>query len=304
MPYKGHALRIGTNWIGGTLSQAYTSEAQLQVEPVAGSPYPQQTSIQAIKAGFRFSSYNVRAALNVLGLLGISLASNQAELYEIQYGDDGLIAAGSVHRRIALAAGRAIWRRITCANQGDAQIEIEVMGLSSNGLLSPVAYTENIALPATVDADRHTLIAVQLANIPMGCVQEVSIDSGLSISSAACNSNVWDTRIDLRSIVPKISVTTLNTELVATGAGRIDLTGAAALHANTFVRFRKRIPKTGTFVANATLEHIIITADGIVLPTQPFSSSANQDGTTQFELTGTFDGTNLPLVINASAALP
>lgn len=306
MPYKAHALKIGTNWIGGVLSQAYTSEAQLQTEAVAGSPYPQQTSIQAIKAGFRFSSYNVRAALNVLGLLGISLASNTAELYEILYNDDGLIAAGNAHRRIALAAGRAIWRRITCQNQQDAQIEIEVMGLSSNGLLSPVVYTEGIALPATVDADRHTLLSVQLGNVNMGCVTELSIDSGLQISSAACNSNVFDTRIDLRSIVPKINVTTLNSELVATGATRIDLTGAgtAATHANTFVRLRKRISKTGTFVANATLEHIQITADGIVLPVQPFQSSNNADGTTQFELTGTFDGTNLPLVINASSALP
>jgi hypothetical protein len=304
MAYKGHALKIGSNWIGGILSQAYTSEAQMQVEPVAGSAYPQQTSIQGIKAGFRFTSYNVRAALNVLGFLGISLASNTAELYEILYNDDGLIAPGSVHRRVAMAAGRAIWRRISCSNQADAQIEIEVFGLSSNGLLSPVVYTEAVALPATVDTDRHTLFTSQLANIAMGCVLDLSIDSGLSISSAPCNSNVWDTRMDLRSIVPKISITTLNSELVGSGAGKIDLTGAAATHANTFIRLRKRIAKTGTFVANATLEHISVTADGIVMPTNPFSSSGNADGTTTYELTGTFDGTNLPLVINASAALP
>lgn len=303
MAYKAHALKIGTNWIGGILSQSYTTENQLQTDPVAGSAYPQQTSIQAIKAGFRFTSYNVRAALNVLGMLGISLTSNTAELYEILYNDDGLIAAGSVHRRVALAAGRAIWRRISCSNQQDAQIEIEVMGLSTNGTTSPVAYSEAIALPAVVDADRHTINNVQLANIALGCVLNLTIDSGLQISTAACNSNVFDTRIDLRSIVPKITVTTLNSELVGSTAGKIDLSGAAATHANTSIRFRKRIAKTGTFVANATLEHIVITADGIVLPSQPFQSSQNEDGTTQFELTGTFDGTNLPLVINASSAI-
>lgn len=303
MPHKAHALKIGTNWIGGTLNQAFTSEAQLQVEPVAGSAYPQQTSIQGIKTGFRFTSYNVRAALNVLGLLGISLTGNTAELYEIQYGDDGLIVAGANHRKIELARGRAIWRRISCSNQQDAQIEIEVMGLSSNGLASPVVFTESVALPATVDADRHTLLSAQLANIAFGCVTELSIESGMQISSEACNSHVWDTRIDLRSIVPKISVTVLNTELVGSGAGKINLTGAAATHLNTLVVLRKRVAKTGTFVANATGEHISITADGIVLPTQPFNSQANQDGTTQFELTGTFDGTNLPLMINASATI-
>jgi hypothetical protein len=109
--------------------------------------------------------------------------------------------------------------------------------------------------------------------------------------------------MDLKSIVPKIMVTTLNSALVGTGGSKIDLTGAAATHANTMIKLRKKIAKTATFVADATAEHITITADGIVMPTKPFEANRNEDGTTDFELTGTHDGTNLPFVINAAAAL-
>jgi hypothetical protein len=305
MAFKAHALKIGTTWIGGILQQTFESNAELQTEPVAGSAYPQQTSITNIKAGFRFQSFNIQAALGVLGFLGIPVTSSAtAELHEIQYGDDGFIVSGSSHRKVVIADGRAFWRTIQCQSGQDAQIEIMVMGLSANGLASSVAFTEAVAAPAAVDDARHTINAVTLANIPMGCVTNLSIDSGLNIQSAPCNSNVFDTRIDLRSIVPKIRVTTLNSALVGSAAEKINITGIAATHANTMISLRKRINKTGTFVAGATAQHVTVTADGIVLPTQPFEASRNEDGTTTFELTGTFDGTNLPLVIATTATLP
>jgi hypothetical protein len=81
------------------------------------------------------------------------------------------------------------------------------------------------------------------------------------------------------------------------------LPGIAATHANTSIRFRKRINKTGTFVPDATAEHIVITSDGMVVPIQPFQAQNQADGNTQFELTGVFDGTNTPFLINAASAL-
>ena len=90
---------------------------------------------------------------------------------------------------------------------------------------------------------------------------------------------------------------------MGTGAGKIETTGAAATHANTFVKLRKRVNKTGTFVAGATAEHVVITADGMVVATDPFSAQNNADANAVFELTAAFDGTNAPLMINAATAL-
>lgn len=304
MPYKAHALKLGNNWIGGVVSQAFTNAPQMQTAPTAGSIYPLQTSIQEIKAGFRFTAHNVSSALAVLGFLGIPLSAQvPAELYEIQYGDDGFIVAGANHRKVQFSTGRAIWRTISVSNRQDAQIEIEVFGLSPDGSTNPAVFTESVAAPAAVDDARHTIASVSLAGIAMGCVTDLRIESGLQITAEGCKSDVFDTRMGVQSVVPKIMVTTLNTQLVGSAAGKINLQGIAATHANTSIKLRKRVNKTGTFVADATAEHIAITADGLVVPMQPFQASNNDDGTSQFELTANFDGTNAPLLINAASAL-
>jgi hypothetical protein len=302
--FKAHALKLGNNWIGGILQSQFTNAPAMMTDPTAGSPYPQITTISEIKTGFRFTSYNVAAALSALGFLGLPLAvGTTAELYEIQYGDDGFIVSGANHRKVSFSSGRAFWRSISCQNRQDAQIEIEVMALSSDGTTNPATFTESVAAPTAVDTARHTIASVSLGGISMGCVTDLRIESGMQITSETCNSNVFDTRMALASIVPKITVTTLNSSLVGSAAGKINITGVAATHANTSIKLRKRVAKTGTFVADATAEHIAITADGMVVPTQPFSASNNQDGSTVFELTATFDGTNTPYVINAASAL-
>ena len=304
MPYKAHALKIGANWIGGIVSSAFTNAATMQTEPTAGSIYPVQTSIQEIKAGFRFTSHNVSTALGILGFLGIPLSAQvPAELYEINYGDDGFIVAGSNHRKIAFSTGRAIWRTLSVANRQDAQIEIEVFGLSPDGSTNPAVFTEGVAAPAAVDDARHTIAFATLGGISMGCVTDLRIESGLTITPEGCKSDIFDTRMGVQSVVPKIMVTTLAAQLVGSGAGKINLPGIAATHANTSLKLRKRVNKTGTFVPDATAEHIAITADGMVVPVQPFQASNNADATTQFELTATFDGTNAPFLINAASAL-
>jgi hypothetical protein len=304
MPYKATALKLGNNWIGGIVSAAFASTAQMQTAPTAGSFYPLQTSIQEIKTGFRFTSHNVASALGVLGFLGIPLSAQvPAELFEILYNDDGFIASGTAHRKVAFTTGRAIWRNLQCANRQDAQIEIEVFGLSPDGVLNPATFSEGVAAPAAIDDARHTIASAQLGGIAMGCVTDIRLESGLEITSEGCKSDVFDTRMGVNAVVPKIQVTTLASNLVGSDAGKINLQGIAATHANTSMRFRKRINKTGTFVANATAEHIVITSDGMVVPIQPFQAQNQADGNTQFELTAAFDGTNTPFLINAASAL-
>ncbi len=304
MPHKAHALKIGANWIGGIVSQAFTNAPSMQTEPTAGSIYPLQTSIQEIKAGFRFTSHNVASALSVLGFLGVPLSAQvPAELYEINYGDDGFVVAGSNHRKIAFSTGRAVWRTLSCGNRQDAQIEIEVFGLSPDGSTNPAVFSEGVAAPAAVDDARHTIAAVQLGGIGMGCVTDLRLESGLQIQSDGCKSDVFDTRMGVQSVVPKIQVTTLAAELVGSASGKINLPGIAATHANTFIKLRKRNNKTGTFLADATAQHIVITADGMVVPIEPFSAQNNADGNTRFEMTATFDGTNAPFLINAASSL-
>ena len=301
--FKAAALKIGSTWIGGISQQTATNEANVQSTPTAGSAYPLQININSVKDSFTFQTFNVAAALSALGALGADLNSNAAELYEIQWTDAGQIASGTAHRKMVFAQGRAVPRRLTCRNGEDASLEIMIMGISSDGATNPLAITESVALPAALDSERHTIHSAVFAEINLGCIENLEIDFGIEIASKNCSSNIFDSRIEIASIVPKINVTTLKADLVGNGSSQIPNTGKSGTHSNSIFKLRKRTPKVASFVADATEEHISITADGTIVPTTMFQASNNEDGTSVFEITGRFDGTNVPLVIDTTAAL-
>lgn len=301
MAYKSHALKIGTNWIGGILKQSARNAARIEAKPTAGSVYAQQITINEVKNSFMFTTLNVQKALAVLGFSGLALGSGvSAELYEIQWTNDGAIAAGSVHRKLVFANGRALLRRISGQHRADVSGDIEVFAISSDGTTNPVAFTGSVAMPALVDDARHTILGGTLGGVSVGCMQSFDIDFGIDIESLGCNSDIFDTRLQVNAISPKITVNTLAAELVG---GSFPTTGKLCTHADSFLKLRKRTPKLGTFVADATAEHIFISFDGTALPTTMFDGSNNDDGTATIETTCRFDGTNTPIVFNPAYAL-
>jgi hypothetical protein len=311
MAYKAHVLKLHTDimgsavLIGGVLRQSATHRSRVVADTVAGSQYPLHASINEIKSGFTFQSYSLKQVIDAIGFAGLSLlsATNPGlELYEILYTDQGQIASGSVHRKLAIRNGRAVIRRLTCQHRQDAMIEVEAFAISSDGVAAPIAITETVASPGTAtDPVRHTISSVQFAAKDLGCVQSVELDFGINIESSGCKSNIYDTQVDVPSIQPSIMVTTKKVDIFS--STNIPITGLEATQANTFVKLRKRVKNTGTFVADATAEHIVINAAGIVEVPNPFDGSNNEDATAQVKLTALFDGTNVPFVINTASAL-
>jgi hypothetical protein len=303
MTQKTHAIKVGSNWIGGILKANVTNQARVVAEPTAGSFYPQRITINEIKQTFGFSTNNVATALGLVGFLGLGLGSGVTiEVYEILTLPNGTIAPGTVHRKLAFGEGRIIPKQLACQHRADATLDLEVMGLSTNGTASPMVITESVAVPAALDDARHTLGNCTVSGIDVGCLQSLSMDFGLAMESAGCKSNIYDTRIKVSNVVPKVTVTTEDCDIVGDGGSQIPLVGKPCTHANTSFRLRKRTSKVGTFVADATTEHIRITCDGVVVPTNVFEASANEDGSSTLEVTGMFDGTNLPFVINTASA--
>lgn len=304
MPYKSHALKIGSTWIGGILQSSAMNAARVESSPTAGSVYPLQININEIKDSFMFTSYNIATALGLLGLIGAPLGGGTtAELYEIQWTNAGQIAAGSVHRKLVFAEGRAVPRRLTARHREDAQLEIEIFGLSADGLTNPLTITEGVAVPTAIDDARHTLHSGVFGGVNFGCIQSLEFDFGNDIQSAGCTSNLFDSRLAISSIVPKITIQTLDANIVGTGGSQIPNIGKAGTHLNSSFKLRKRQAKIGAFVADGTAQHVVITCDGVAVPTTMFEGSANEDGTTTIEITGAHDGTNLPFVINTASVL-
>lgn len=311
MAYKAHVLKIYTDamgsavLLGGILRQSAANRTRVVAEAVAGSQYALHASINEIKTGFTFQTHSLKQAIDAVGFAGLSLLSSTnpgLELYEMLYTDQGQLAAGSVHRKLAIRNGRLVIRRLSCQHRQDASLELEAFAISSDGVTAPLTITGSVASPGTAtDPARHTLGDIQLASVNMGCVQSLEIDFGINIDTLGCNSNIYDTQVDVPSILPNVMVTTKKVDVFDSSG--IPLIGKEATQANTYIKLRKRVKNTGSFVADATAEHILINSAGIVEVTTPFDGQAMEDATAQVKLHALFDGTNAPIVINTASAL-
>lgn len=313
MAYKATVLRIFPNalasslLLGGQIRQTLSPNLQVTADPVAGSPYALFSAVVDMDPRLTFATYDLPNALGAVGLAGLAIAIGSSgrvgvELYELQYDDYGQLVSGSVHRKLQCRKGVLFVRRITCAHGQDAQVELEVIGLSNgtNPIWEP---TEDVAAPGSpTDATRHTIGPVSLGGVDMLRVTNVDIDFGVNGTSQGTGGDPFRTYVDIPDIKPSVRVQTrAPQQFSATG---IPLTGKVAAHADSEVYFRKRVRNTATFVADETAEHILVTTNGTLYCDEAFAATANAEATSAYRVMSDYDGTNLPLVIDTTAALP
>lgn len=311
MAYKPYLLKIHTDamgsavLLGGVLSQSIKNQTQVQADVISGSQYALHASINEIKSGFRFRTTSLKQAIDAIGLTGLTLLSTTnpgLELYQILFTDQGQIASGSVHRKIAIRNGRAVLRSLSCQHRQDAELEIEAMSISADGTASPITITESVALPGAVtDPARWTLGSAAAAGVDLGCILSVDIDFGIDVKSSGCQSNVFDTQIEQNSVLPIVRINTKKTNVFSDA--NIPLVGKESTIANSNIKLRKRVKNTGSFVAAGTAEHVLINFSGVTYCNDAFDAQGNQDGTTNVETTAITDGTNTPVTINTASAI-
>lgn len=312
MPYKATILKLFPDalgsaiFLGGQLRQSIDPGVNVQAENVAGSAYPLFASVNSVNPRLTFDTYDVATALTNVGMLGLAIESDDAgrigvEVFEILYDDLGQIVSGSVHRLCRFKKGILIPRQLTCRHQQDAQLSLELIGIS-DGTNAPLIFAESQASPgAATDPARHTLATATVESVSFAKLMGITIDFGLTVNAKGDASNPFPTRLEVVTSAPKVTIETESPELFS--ASGVPLLGKAATHANTLLEFRKRTKNTGSFVADATQEHISITTAGVLTAQTAFDASANADATASYMVTSFFDGTNAPLVIDTTAAL-
>lgn len=312
MVYKATVLRLYPDalgsaiLIGGILRQSVDPGVNVSAENVAGSHYPLFGAVNAVNPRMMFDTYDVVKALDAVGMLGLAIESDDsgrigAELYQIQYDDVGQIVSGSSHRLLRIRKGILIPRQLTCQHQQDAQLSLELIGIT-DGTNDPVIFAESQASPgAAVDPTRHTLNAAVIESVSLTKLSAVRIDFGLTVNAKGDGSNPFPTRIEIQRSAPTITVETESPELFS--ASGVPLKGKAATHANSLVTFRKRTKNTGSFVADGTAEHIGITTAGVLYAQTAWDASANADASATYMVQSLYDGTNAPLVIDTTYAL-
>lgn len=301
--YAPHSFKlVGASSVilGSITSMAAPQGNDISSEPTAGSPFPRWTGLRSKRPMFSLTTRNVQAMLSLVGSTSLAIKSGGTytalELYYAKLDDCGRIASGSVHRKIAFDLGCLVPRVLSCSAGQDAELSLEFMGLSSDGVTSPMSIAGSQALPTLPSDERFTIGPMTLESIDITRLQQVSLDFGNTITSHQLDTAIYPTHVSVDSQVARLSFTGMG---VDDFDDNIPEGGLEITHANTEVWFRQRKSGTDALEADTASKHLLLTVDGLGVIDEAFSATANSPGTISGSVVCEYDGTNAPVTITA-----
>lgn len=211
----------------------------------------------------------------------------------------GLYTSGGAHRSLSVAKGLMVVRRIMAEHLGDAEIDVDLLALSADGVAAAVVKADNATLPTRPTAERFTLGAWEVAGVALAGITRVTIDTGITIDHRSTDSLPLPTFAGVQQYTPTITIEGL-TQAWWSGSGLGDF-AAAGTQANTVGFFRKR-DRGGVFVADETAEHVSVAAECLV-HVQGGDASGTDDAPITIVLEVLDDGTNELLTFDTTAAI-
>lgn len=304
MLYSPYSVRLtpsggSATLINGITSQSIRTGTEQMAEPTAGNSYANFVTVPGIKPGASFSSLDILTLIPLLGLRGACLAggaSPGAEFFQLALENCGTVKVGATaHRKMILPNGLAIPRSLNVQHRGDATVDCEVLTYF-DGTNNPIIPTEGIAAPTGLAAStRYTLGTVEVNGVVISEVTSIGVDFGNGAATSGGDSNYFDTRIEVATVVPKITIRSRNVAQFNAGSG-VTLLGLAGAHADTEIVLRKRLPSVAGFSASS--DHCLITAACAINVDEAYNASANQHGEFGLILTCFDDGTNAPILFD------
>ena len=166
----------------------------------------------------------------------------------------------------------------------------------------PIVATGTQAAPTGLaGGERWTIASVVVAGKTLACNLSVNIDLGVEVVKEGCNSDIYDRSVRINAIKPVIRIR--GKDIASFLATEIPIDGIASTHATTEIFLRKRTQSVAGFVADATAEHIKITADGAAHWTTLHDGTGNGRLESELQIDCRHDGTNVPVVIAVDEAI-
>jgi hypothetical protein len=292
--------------LGGITQLDIKTGTRVERQATSGNPHVYNANVVEQKPVATFTTLDLALALATAGQEGKAISSDVTDpglnLYARKRAEGGTRTTGSTHRQYNIKEGILVPRTISIQHRGNATLSYEALA-TFDGTNDPVVITDSSAIPTVAagsDAVRFTLGAVSLESVTIAGIQSMELDFGVTAETFGGDSDVWETFATIGEIMALARFTGIDIEWLK--AANIPLGGKAITHANTLIEFRKRA-NGGQFVADATEEHISITAAGIAFIDDAFRASENGAGETSIAVPLYHDGTNNPLVIDTTAAL-
>ena len=291
-----------TDVLGGITMLRLNTGSQVRNEARSGEIYARHQSLVAQKPVGVFGTSALAAALTLCGLTGLDIdgLSNGLHFYAQAGADGGGRLGATSHRKYVVKDGIVVPTRLTCEHQGDAVLEYQAL-MTYDGSNDPITWTDDQSLPAGItDAERFTLGPTSIESEALDHITRVSLEFGITATAEGADSDLWDTIVYIQEAQPVLRIRGKDPLWLKSDV--FPLLGKEVTHANTDVYFRKR-DVGGTFVADVTAEHILMSCAGYATIETVLDAQGNATGESELVVPCVYDGTNAPLTFNTASAI-
>jgi hypothetical protein len=267
-----------------------------------GAVDPTFVSVGSQAPRLAFSTTALATVLAKCGISGLAIAADVDEAGLIAWfqklQEGGTRATGTVHKKMTVAKGLLLPRRISAQQGGDAELSMEVLTVH-DGTNNPIVLASNQALSGSPSvSELFTVGPVVINGVRLEGIQSVDIDFGIQEIIRSADGGIWPTFVAIRERRPRIRITTDDAAVLNT----FGLSGAAQGATDSVVYLRKRL-EGGGLVEDATEEHISFSvAEGMIV-CGPLSARHPDIVGAEVILTPTYDGSNAILAVDVTAAV-
>jgi hypothetical protein len=266
---------------------AYSPNANIIAGRVSGGLNPSEFYGGPAEPMASFDSADLAGVLGGLSVTaGLSVAAGTITIPFNERANGGTFASGSNHETLSSANGLIVPTSFS-ANQDDAAAiaTLECHFRSTDGLTYPVAVNANQALGSQAFSAQFAMGPVGLelgsegsASLLDG-VSAIAVNPGLTVVKEKYNGAIYPTRLFITQRDPSIDITFVDL------AGLVRFTSIYQSLVSLAVFFRKRADG-GSFVSDATEEHIAFSFAAGITQIQQVGASGNATGSHTVRLYG------------------
>jgi hypothetical protein len=207
-------------------------------------------------------------------------------------------SSGSGHDKYTMATGLLLPRQLSVSQGQPAKVTWEAIGVNAAGTTNPVIRA-TAAMPAiTGVTELFTLGPIKINGTSYEGIQDLTVDFGCTERVHVGSGAVYPQLVYLETIAPRVTIKTEDSGLIA-----VLTTEGVAQGTTDSLLYLRKMDKNGKRVGDATPEHICIAVDDGIWKPNEVSGSHPGAVTGSFECRPTYDGSNLPLYLQAALAI-
>lgn len=260
--YVLHGINLGSGEFISQLSDGgVVPDLEEMMFRSAGQPGPGFRGARSAAPKFNFSSTQVNTILGLTGAVSggfawKDLTAGNTDLFFKKitpYGTRVADAATS-HKRVRAAKAMLVVNRLRAGHRQDASVDATIH-TNYDGTNLPVVAAGSVALAGTSTADQaFGLGPIYLNGTVLGGEQDMDFSTGVVVEELHGASEPYTTLLAIREYNAEFTITCLDDATLET------VVPAQGLAVSSFVAYLRKKTANGLYVANATTQHISLTA--------------------------------------------